>query len=503
MKILMILQQGSPRIVGFDLVMASILANRGHEVSLLGCGLCLPACDCTDIGSGTTFGKSCQDPRPLTVARNVGYNLPMLRRWVTPEMYPAAQEAASIPYSLADILAYQGDYLYLGEMAFQSWRLYHHAVMPPTDEAEWGLPTIRDFLASAILLSWIYPKVLDDLQPDILWTLNGRYTRHRIPCELMVAAGKRYVSYDMEFDRFHFHVNQPATFLRNDEAMRECQVTPGELEAARVGLLADAANPGATWGHDYIGDKNRISDPVEIREALGLEHCDCPIAAFFPNVAYDSGVVGREGSFYDLSDLALALVEWAREHPQYQLAWRVHPSEAIDEMLKAHGQTLVDWVTQASPDFLPPNLTIIPAESAIDSHALALMAVVNVTWSGSLSHQLPYAGLPTVVAGWPASADYGIGYEAKSVDHFWQLLQDGVEGKLTPAPDCKETVERYRAVVQERCRIDLSSVFGSGSFNDFVPQWDGGWPALMPGKHPVLDVIAEGVETGNGIWWPR
>ncbi len=499
MKILMLLQQGCPRIVGFDLVMASILANRGHEVSFLGCGLALPACDCTDIGSGITFGKSCQDPRPLTVARNVGYNLPMLRRWVTPEMYPTAQEAAGIPYGLADILAYQGDYLYLGEMAFQSWRLYHHAVMPPINEAEWGLPTIRDFLASAILLSWVYPKVLDELQPDVLWTLNGRYTRQRIPCELMLAAGKRYVSYDMDGDRFHFHVNQPATLLRNDEAMRECQITPEEIEAARAGLLADVDKPGSTWEHDHAKGQMLISDPVEIREILDID--ERPMVAFFPHVAYDSGVVGREGSFYDLSDLSLALVEWAREHPQYQLVWRVHPVEVDDTVMNEKGQTLTEWVQSEGRD-LPPNLTIIPAESLINSHALARMAVVNVTWSGSLAHQLPYEGIPTIVAGWPPSAGYGIGYEAKSIDEFWQLLQDGIDGKLVPVPDCKPMVERYRAVVQERCRIDLSGIFGKGSWNDFIPQWDGGWPALMPGKFPVLDMIATGVETGSGIWWP-
>lgn len=499
MKILATQMQGCARIIGLDLTIASALTYRGHEVSFMGCGLALPACDCSDMTVMPKFGHSCMDRRPIEVGRNVGINLPVLRRYLEPgDLERAVQWVGENAPSIEAGMAATYDDLPVGHMAHQSWRNFWRSIKPRLmSEPE---PSFFSFLVSTRMLVDLWERALDEIKPDLVWTLNGLYPRQRIPCELVKRRGGRFVTYDVMGPLFHIHHNEGAPYLHQDEAWDTVNPTEAELEAAKAAIELEGQKPGASFGEDYLAGQTSETDWEAIKAEAGID--DRPILAWFPNVAYDSGVVGFEGSEYrDLPDVIDATVDWCGRNHKYQLVLRMHPNERNDPAMTLKGEALTAYLAQTHPN-LPENIKVIPAESNANSIVIAKHSKAAVVWTSSLAWQLAYEQVPVIVAGW-AACSKRVGYAAHTAADYWRLVNDAMDDGLRPQETWKQEALTYKAVVEGRCWIDLNHLIGKGGVNDFVPQWQGGWAALKPGFDARLDMICECIEDGRPFYWPR
>jgi hypothetical protein len=500
MKVLVLSMQGSPRIVGFDTMVASALVLRGHSVSMMGCGLALPACDCSDLTVMPKFGTACQDPRPSQVARNVAYNLPVLRRYLQPNDFSDAQSWAEkeAKGKVKRAMGATCDGIALGRMAYSSWRNFWRSVMPKS--LTQPSPSLFDFLVSTKILLTVWKRALEELEPDLIFTLNGLYPRQAIPCQLMAQAGKRFVCYDIIGSRFHLHQNQGAPLLHQDEAWDTVNVSGEELEWAKQEIEREREQPGASFNEDYLAGESRISDWDWIRTTYGIDYR--PTVAWFSNVAYDSGVVGYPTGYQDLHEIVTDTIDWFRVRPEYQLVIQMHPNERNDPAMTQKGETLTSYLDYHYPAGLPGNVKIIPAASNADPFTIAGHSLISVTWTSSLTWQLAYWGFPVIVAGWAACSDH-VGYVARTKYHYWQLLEKALDGKLRAHSQWRDWVLRYKAIVEGRCWISMDHLIGAGDVNDFVPQWQGGWVALKPGMDATLDMICDCIENGEPFYWPR
>ncbi len=499
MKVLVTSMQGCPRILGWDAMVASALAHRGHEVSFMGCGLSLPACDCSDLTVMPKFGGGCRDSRPVQVARNIAYNLPVLRRYLQPNDYvESAHWAMTKGRTLKKALSAEYKGLLVGHMAHQSWRSFWRSIRPRNltgDE-----PSMMSFLTSTKLLVDVWERAIEELQPDLVFTLNGLYPRQRIPCELVKRRGGRYVTYDVMGQMFHLHHNQGAPYLHQDEAWATVVPTNEELTAAEAALESERAHPGASFGEDYLKGQETVEDWDWIRKEYGID--DRPFVAWFSNVAYDSGVVGYEGGYRDLPDVITDTIDWFEKRPEYQMVLQMHPNERNDPAMTTKGETLTGFLEYAYPKGLPENVKIIPAPSNASPFVIAAHAKAACTWTSSLTWQLAYSQVPVIVAGWAACSDR-VGYACRTEDQYWEYLREGLLGELPALPEWKEKVLGYKAIVEGRCWIDMSHLIGEGSVNDFIPQWDGGWAKLKPGFDAKLDSVIGCIESGEPFYWPR
>jgi hypothetical protein len=498
MKILTLSMQGCARILGWDAMVASALVLRGHEVSMMGCGLSLSACDCSDLTVMPKFGGSCQDNRPVQVSRNIGYNLPVLRRYLQPNDYlDSAHWAMMKGRTLKKALTVEYKGLPIGHMAHQSWRNFWRSIKPRELGSE---PSILSFLASTKLLVDVWERAIEDLQPDLVFTLNGLYPRQRIPCELVKRRGGRFVTYDVMGQSFHLHQNQGAPYLHQDEAWDKVIPTEEELHNAELALQSEREHPGASFGEDYLKGQTTVEDWDWIKKEYGID--DRPFVAWFSNVAYDSGVVGYDGGYPDLPDVIVDTIEMFRGDSKHQLIIQMHPNERNDPEMTLKGETLTSFLAYTYPNGLPENVKVIPAESNASPFTIAEHALAACTWTSSLTWQLAYNQIPTIVAGWAACSNH-VGYACKTVGDYHLRICEALAGNLKAKPEWKEAVLSYKAIVEGRCWIDMSHLIGAGGVNEFIPQWNGGWATLKPGMDVKLDSVIDCIENGEPFYWPR
>jgi hypothetical protein len=395
----------------------------------------------------------------------------------------------------AMLAEYKG--LSLGHMAHQSWRNFWRSIRPRTmlgDE-----PSYFSFMVSVKILIDVWERAIEELQPDLVFTLNGLYPRQRIPCEMVKAKGGRYITYDVMGPAFHLHHNEGAPHLRQDEAWEMAKPTQEELDKALQFLQDEMESPGKSFGEDYLLGQKHIKDWDWIKGEYGID--DRPMLAWFANVAYDSGVVGFPNGYPDLPDVIEATIDWFDARPKYQLVLQMHPNERNDPAMTLKGETLTSYLAYKYP-VLPDNVHVIPASSNASPHVIAEHAMAACTWTSSLTWQLAYNQVPTIVTGWAACSKH-VGFKADTKEKYLGLLKDAMLGNLRAKPEWKQRVLEYKAIVEGRCWVNLSHLIGDGYVNDFVPQWDGGWPALVKGKDPVLDMVVDCIENGEPFFWPR
>lgn len=162
-----------------------------------------------------------------------------------------------------------------------------------------------------------------------------------------------------------------------------------------------------------------------IREQLGLD--DRPLALIPANVLGDSLTLGR--------DIFAGLTEWLREtiryfieHPQFQLAIRVHPGEGI-----GWGISVYDILRETFPE-LPENIRLLPADAKVNTYDLVEAAEVGLVYTTTVGMEMAMTGKPVVVVGQTHYRGKGFTQDPTSWDEYWQIVGDALANPDTFAP---------------------------------------------------------------------
>jgi hypothetical protein len=485
--------------LAFETLLAQRLRFDGARPIFLACQD-LPLCDNRYIDEPAD-PDICRYCLQTSKAYTKQMNLPLytLSDLVSEESYKKAYEfTRSLALNSCFHCQYRG--VPIGELCEVSVTHYLCLDVQESASSE-ALQTWRDFLTGAIVLVDAYDEALSRFKPDILFVWNGRFFWNSVVLWMAQRRGIRIVSYE--------------TGLRNWEAGKywlfRQEIAAAELDLTRpwrtwrdVPLTSDEDSQLDKEMQRRTNDPVYYPDPVKSREIilneLGLKD-DKPVVAMFPNLTWDSTVIGRRTIFKSVIEWVKETIRFAKRNRDFSLVIRVHPAETIDLGGRGSREHVVDDIRREFGD-LPDNIWIIPPDSKLSSYTLLDMASLVLVYTGTIGLEASInAKSPVIICGRAHYADKGFGYFPQSREEYFELLSNF--NQLAPPSEQESALARrlaylywFRTIIPlqffARNRRGRITHFTLDSLED-----------LLPGRNSYLDLIANGILTGDEIVLPR
>ena len=485
--------------LAFETLLAQRLRFDGAQPIFIACQD-LPLCDNRYIARPTNpdICKYCLQTNK-SYAKQMNLPLYTLTDLVGTESYNTAYETTQ-SLSLDKCFHYQYRNVPIGELCEVSVTHYLCRDVRECAPSE-ALQVWRDFLTGAIVLVDAYEEAFSRFQPDILFVWNGRLFWNGIGLWMAQRRGIRVISYE--------------TAWRNWEAGKYWYFRQ-EIAAAEL----DLARPWRIWRdvpltkheesqlnkeiqmrtHDPVIYPNPFESREIILNELGLSD-NRPVVAMFPNLTWDSTVVGRRTIFKSVIEWVKETVWFAEHKKDFTLVIRVHPAEAIALGSRSSREHIVDDLHREFRK-LPDNVRVIPPDSQLSSYTLLDLANVVLVYTGTLGLEASIrTKCPVIICGNAHYANKGFGYFPQSREEYFGLLNNFDQ---LSAPSEQERVLARRLAYLYWFRTVIPLQFfardGRGRITHFTVQ---SLEDLRPGRNPYLDLVTNGILTGDEIVLPR
>lgn len=479
--------QKSPPWLETEYLLATALRLRGHDVRGVLCDGLLPICE-------MNLGLQERPPCELCIGQLAryedafGFHFARLTDLMSFEDREKAEEMVTHTRT-DDLPSLTVNGVHVGRLAQSELQRYYRGyVFDPLHEA---LPAYRQWLVSGVLLTWLFERLLDHTQPDIVITSSGRTLLSACIFKLARLRGIHVVTWDtspLYPNGLKFSHNKPAVEVNLDDVWTE--VSRRNLSDAQVDELGEFMR---RWSRSEITpfpyNPTPLEDEQAIRQQLGLRP-QLPTVVAFTNTSWDMAVVDRNIGFESMYDWIFSLVQYAIVHPEINLIVRAHPAEKnVPSDLQSRTLVVAEIKKRYQP--LPGNITLIEGDNPISSYTLADMAHVVMLYTGTLGLELALRGKRPWIAGDVTYRGKGFTLDLASREHLYGLLdQYAFDSRLSD--DEVKSAQRFAYLWFFRhvfCNPFVKSAnddFSLGSFRD-----------LAPGGHPVIEDLCDALLTGR------
>lgn len=374
----------------YESVIAQSLRIRGCHVSLLTCGGGLPACEegraketfpspCNWCGWATER-LACKSRLP---AANLRDNLP----WGgDPRLAPAAAPEP-LGYDFSPLEAARAS------------AIWQTKVSEPASQPS-GSNLLADNAISAFGVFTAAGNVLDQIEPDVVFMVNGLFASDRGIRAAAEHRGIRVVTYELSprNEALVFSQGGAAPAFNMEaiwEAAKDMPLTADQNSA--LDHFLEAREEGTSSHEAYRFTEHRPEDSVRSALNVPAHH---RLISLFSNLAWDTALSDVESPFKSMLGLVEAAVCSAQDSPA-TLVVRCHPAE----VKWGSGEALQDMVRERVGP-LGSNVTVIDAHDPLNSYALLSESDLVLTHSSTI-------GLEAAVAGKPVAVGSAVHYSAR------------------------------------------------------------------------------------------
>lgn len=472
--------------------LATHLRMRGHEVVAAFCDGGQPHCCLERSGFARPLCNVCEDQSLYNLQ---SFQRPFVR--LSEHVTKAQQQevmAQCNAMSPEALRAFTCQEIPLGAQAVKYLTTYYNGFVPFDEHVD----TARRLLAGEWLYTMYAERVAASFRPDVVFMFSGQDTQFYGPFRRFRQLGIPTVTWDESPqwpDGFYFSHDAcagdvPLSPLWPEASQR--RLSPSE-RAATLQYLEDWRSGRASVLSFH---PNPQRDVAVLRERLGLPEGK-PVVVAFSNVVWDSNVITKNVGFRDMREWLATLVEWFTAHPQFCLVLRAHPGEARTppEFRTRGDSTLPALVNSVSPQGLPDNIRLVPAEDNADSYVLGELADAVTTYTTNIGFELALRRKAVWVAGQAIYRGKGFTRDLTGPGHLRQVLDQG--GWCRPLPDeqhdlalCFLHLWVFRHIVRiPYRRRDRTNQFSDVHFKDFK--------FLLPGGDEQLDAMSESLLQGR------
>jgi hypothetical protein len=462
----------------YELLIAHALRLRGAEVALLSCGGGLPACE---LGwARNAHPRPCDrcawlNERVAEVAGMRHYTLGKRLPWGTD-----ARAAPAVPSEDGDIDAYD-----LSAISVMS--LLKSTQLERIAEAS---RVVEDFAVAAGGVEQAADAILDELEPQVVFQLNGLFAAERVIRELALARGIRAPTYESAPRRGALVFSQAAAAPDYDVDELWSHVADRPLtERQRADICALLANRARGVGaHESYYDSTE-DDHDELRRQLGLEQRE-RVVSLFTNVTWDSAAVGHDLGFDSLFDWVEQAVRVA-ERSGVALVLRIHPAEVYWSTREALQEVIVSRL-----GVVPANVRFVAPERALSSYALVDMSELVLTYTTTVGLEAATRGARVAVAGETHYRGRGFTTDLAGPEDLERAF-----ASYAPEPSSEqvELALRYAHMFFFRAMIPFGLLASEGGKLTRLPR---SAAALAPGADPHLDWICARILDGEHFGLP-
>ena len=484
-------------------LLAVALTLRGAHVQLLLCDERLPAClrsHITGVPSDEVFVR--EGPQSSGCIRcyssgsvmydTLGLPLRKLSEWVTPEESDEAL-ATSSQIAFASIPSFERDGLAIGEHALAgALRFYARGTLE--DGASEGV--LRRYLHAALLTASASRRLLSRERVEAACFNHGIYVPHGIIGEAARRTGVRVVNWNPAYRRRTFIFSHGDTYHHTlmDEPTTEWEALPWN-EARETETMAYLRSRWQGSGDWITFNANPEESKAAIEQTLGIDFSR-PTVGLLTNVIWDAQLHYRANAFPNMMDWLVRSIDYFSRRRDLQLLIRVHPAEMTGTVPSR--QPVVEEIRARFPE-LPPNVFVIPPESAISTYVAMLQCHAVVIYGTKTGVELTSEGVPVIVCGEAWIRNKGITFDARSPEEYEALL-DGLPGAGRLPAETVARARRYAYHFFFRRMIPVRTIApASGLAARQVPyRIDvSRLEDLRPGADPGLDVICDGILNGS------
>lgn len=482
-------------------VLAVALTLRGARVDTLLCDAALPAClraEIQDIPDPGVFERNelskiacdaCQKTGRL-VFDPIGLDGHHLSG---PDVNEARDLAARVP--LAAVRDFKLDGRALGEHAYAG-ALRYFASGDIAAEPH-GEIVARRYLEAAVLTARALDRLLDRRRFDAACFHHGLYVPQGIVGEVCRARGLRVTNWNVAYRKSCFIFSHGDTYHHTllDEPADAWESMA--WSSAHAGAIADYLDSRRGGSRDWIWFHNRPDENVVAFAAQTGLDLKKPVIGLLTNVMWDAQLHYRANAFPSMLDWAVGTIRWFEKRPDLQLLIRVHPAELRGTLPSR--QPILAEIAKAVPN-LPRNVFVIPPESELSTYAAAAACDSVIIYGTKTGVELTSVGIPVIVAGEAWIRNKGLTLDASTQDEYYRLLdrlplrRRGTDAEI-------ERAQKYAYHFFFRRMIPfpfMTPAKGWPPFRVGIAKLDD----LLPGVHPGLDVVCDGILKGSPYVYP-
>jgi len=389
-----------------EITLAHALRARGAQVLQVGCDGLFPVCDVHRANLNPRPANACVECqwRVLDGFRRLVAPLAWLGRWSDPA---ERSEIARWSRALRD-----------DELAHAHWRSYpigawalssalyqfRRSSLEGADAEVFA--TLRGQLEGCALAAAAYERLYEDVRPDALLVLNGRFFAHRAALELALRRGIRVHAHERGGAKDTLAWRSGSLYMDLEPARRlwaaraHLPLRAEELELVRRTLSDRRVGRGMSWSVQYSPAPQQ---EAALRERLALD--ERPLVAVFTSSDDEQATFPdyRAGAFPRARDWLPATVELARRMSDHQFVIRMHPGLVS---FGANEGVLRDAEELSAR--LPENCRLVRPTEEVSSYSLADLAAVGIVYYTTLGLEMAARGqqVVAVAKGWYAHAGF-------------------------------------------------------------------------------------------------
>lgn len=473
--------------VHWDGMLAQALRLRGASVHFVTCGGGLEVCDRVNTWEGPPVPcRSCTAYVNDSIDAHGFPRTSLSDDWeaVTPDPghWPELDE---IPASgLASVV--DGD-LPLGALVDVPVKWF--LLASHLDDDPLGPLTTRRFLRSARRLARAVSAMLDRIRPDTVVLFNGLFLFEAIAFELCRRRGIDVVTYERGHikETLVFRQGEPACLLEPGAAWSRWRDIPLTLDEERQldDYLDDRRLGRRTIDQYWKGASfTRPGRPSNGR-----------LVSLFPNLTWDSAVIGREIAFPSIRAWVTAAVQAFAVRPEHQLVIRAHPAE-----VKLPGKQTREPISQLlakDVSVLPPNVTVVDSNDPASSYPLMAASDAGLVFTSTVGLEMAMQGKPVIVAGETHYRGRGFTVDVSDPAEFQAALDGVLADPGAHRPDAALT-RRYAYLFFFRDPVDSLGVeehvpglvrISVRNLADLGPGRNAGWDRVCDGILGTGDIL--------------
>ena len=282
---------------------------------------------------------------------------------------------------------------------------------------------LTEFLENAAVLDAAMPAFLDDVKPNAILALNGKYFAEAL---VLAAAAEREIpiwSYERGARERTVYLDRGVAIPYPTQsivaALEDTPLTADEREVIDGHLDARAAHRAGPELPPEIVDAERN-------------------VVLFTNLIWDSAVVEEDTLFDSMFDWMTTVIDQIAEQPDTTLTIRVHPAEDEVYWHPTHDRT-PDVLARRYPDGLPANVTVFPATHPVSSYDLIDHADLVLVYASTVGMEAAVRGRRVVCAARSHYSDAPFVVRPENREAF----ASEVEKSALPPEGAAELAKRY------------------------------------------------------------
>ena len=509
-RVLLAPSVGQPAMTNLESLLAASLTLRGARVDVLLCDEVLPACQNCMLGKlqdewvtreFLPYGPkreicvSCHSPA-RDMFESLGVRVLTYGDFVEPGEIDTAWRLART-LTPDEIAAYTVDGLPIGEHARAgAIRFFARTTL---EKEPHGIDVLRRYFAAALITRFAVERVMTRERYSSVTFNHGIYVPQGIVGAVVRRHGVRVVNWMVAYRKNSFIFSHGDTYHHTLMSEPVSHWADLEWDEEIDGELLEYLQSRWTGAEDWISFNRAPQTEMEaIARETGIDFSK-PSIGLLTNVMWDAQLHYPQNAFADMWDWLVATIRYFDTRRDLQLIIRVHPAE-----LRGHIQSRQPIAEEIAREIgaLPPNIHVIPPQSAVSTYSVMTRCDSVLIYGTKTGVELTSLGVPVIVAGEAWIRNKGITIDARSREHYLELLDTLPLGRrLDGAAMARAKKYAYHFFFRRMIPLTVVKPVEGRSWSPYAVNV-ARLSDLEAGSDPGLDTICNGILHGTEFIYP-